>query len=240
MFRVIKPALLALQLLAAGVCAAGTDDPLIDGRLDVWADLDRVVYVEAAGSPALTAAMRQAFSDQGFVLATERSHAQVSMILDGEFDAKRPATGRTAAISLGEFSERPDSLRTARSANGKAIEVLPDPAKAIQATIVSNLSAKIGVKDFFNSLLGDPDGFCLTKANCERWAYVQSARVRLERWAGVSLATDAVGVTSATTDAKLKPARLLGVSFAALWSAIGFSDVDARSMLSGTGLARED
>lgn len=237
----MKKTFLAVFLLAAGSCYAGDDSAHIDGRLDVWTDLDRVVYVEAAGSPVLTAAMRRVFSESGFIVASDRTHAEVVLILDGGFDAMRPGTGRAATISLGDYAERPDSLRTVRNPNGKAIEVMPEPTKAIQATIVSNLSGKIGVKDFFNSLLGDPDGFCLTKANCERWAYVQSARVRMDRLVGgVALAADSVAATSTTTDAKLKPATLLGGSFGALWHAIGFTDGEARSMLAGTGLAKED
>lgn len=150
----------------------------VSGAVDIVADKAKTIYAEFVSSDKATNALRTAFTAAGYTLASSRVEANVVYVVDGAFQALRPATQRTAEIRAGEYVEKPEPPKT-KSGKGPTL-VVGDLFTTIVGTIGENLGTLTGVRDAFNNaVVGDPDGKCL--ANCYNWKYQQSSVINIKR-----------------------------------------------------------
>jgi hypothetical protein len=82
--------------------------------IDLGLDKTRPVCIEFLNSPRLTDELRAELARSGFSIAADKAAAEVVYELDGAYQARRPATGRTAEIRAGDFAEKPESRAVGR------------------------------------------------------------------------------------------------------------------------------
>ncbi len=183
----------------------------------VAADRDKLVFVEFAASPALTAELRQALAAAGYQLADTRAQAGVSYDFDGAFQALRPATNRTAEVRAGEFAEGSGEVAT-KSARGKSFMVSANPVVTLLGTVFANAGNSTGARDATNiATVGDPDGKCLAK--CEGWIYRQRAVINVSRTEGSAKQT--TSALASIVAPGLQPGELFARAYADLAAATG-------------------
>lgn len=191
----------------------------VKGAIDMTGDKERKVYVEFLASQKLTTVLRNAMTSEGYNLVDVREEADIAYILDGAFQAVRPATRRTAEIRVGEYAENPDSLKT-KSGRGPSVALSLNPLAVLAGTIFRNVSNYSGAQDAVNSAVGDPDGKCLVK--CDRWAYKQRNVVNLSRFVDGALKSTVVFQSEATTD-PLVPSKLIAESLVSVSKQVGIT-----------------
>jgi hypothetical protein len=204
--------------------ASATAPPLIHVALTekptgffVASDRTKVVFVEFAASPALTAELRGALAAAGYQLTDARALASVTDDLDGAFQALRPATGRTAEIRAGDYAEKTGPVPT-KTRRGNSVALSLNPVVMIFGTLFSNVGDRTGARDATNTATaGDPDGKCLAK--CDGWIYQQRAVISVLRTqAGLKRTASA---TASIAAGSLQPGALFARSYADLAGATG-------------------
>ena len=168
-------------------------------------DMGRDVWVEYADSEAAAAVIRERLNRAGHRVAGSKAAAAVVYLVEGGYEAVRPATGRSAKISAGVYLERPESFTT-RTGRGASAVVSANPVAALIGTIISNLGDRTGARDSMNqATTGDPDGKCLAK--CDGWKYAQRAALMVTRREGDSVVC--VRASASMVEEELAPKLML-------------------------------
>lgn len=187
------------------------------GKFEPWGDKERRLFIEFIASVPLTETLRNAFKVAGFDVVTERAQAEVVYIFGGAYQAVRPATHRTAEISVGDYADHPEHLVT-KSGRGPSVMLSLNPLAMIAGTVLQNAGNATGVQDAVNSTVGDPDGKCLAK--CDKWAYKQRAAVSIERYVD-GRRVSAIAAQAETTADQLEPDPLIKAALLGLQPLVG-------------------
>ncbi len=192
----------------------------VSGETDLMADKQKKVFVEFADSPRLTAGARRWLASANFDVVEARGDADVVYVLEGAYQALRPATRRTAEVSVGGFVENPASLAT-KSGRGGSVMLSMNPITLLLGTIGLNVGNVLGAQDAVNAAtVGDPDGKCLAK--CDGWKYIQRNVVNLTRIDAKSGERETrLSILASVEADAMMPGHLIRAAFISLHKATG-------------------